>query len=53
MVQTLLDSIRELVGLDRFQPQIIVGDNNSQDETFETSAHYSKELSHSIDAFED
>jgi GT2 family glycosyltransferase len=35
MVQTLLDSIRELVGLDRFQPQIIVGDNNSQDETWE------------------
>ena len=34
MVQTLLDSIRELVGLDRFQPQIIVGDNNSQDETW-------------------
>jgi glycosyltransferase involved in cell wall biosynthesis len=33
MVQTLLNSLRELVGLDHFQPQIIVGDNNSQDET--------------------
>jgi hypothetical protein len=33
MVETLLDSIRELVGLERLQPQIIVGDNNSQDET--------------------
>jgi len=35
MVQTLLNSVRELVGLDKFQPQIIVGDNNSQDETSE------------------
>jgi GT2 family glycosyltransferase len=35
MVQTLLNSLRELVGLDKFQPQIIVGDNNSQDETSE------------------
>ena len=34
MVQTLLNSVRELVGLDKFQPQIIVGDNNSQDETW-------------------
>jgi GT2 family glycosyltransferase len=34
MVQTLLHSFRELVGLDQFQPQIIVGDNNSQDETW-------------------
>jgi GT2 family glycosyltransferase len=34
MVQTLLESIRELVGLDKFQPQIIVADNNSQDETW-------------------
>jgi glycosyltransferase involved in cell wall biosynthesis len=33
MVQTLLNSVRELAGLDKFQPQIIVGDNNSQDET--------------------
>jgi GT2 family glycosyltransferase len=35
MVQTLLDSMRELVGLEALQPQIIVGDNNSQDETWE------------------
>ena len=35
LVQTLLNSVRELVGLDKFQPQIIVGDNNSQDETSE------------------
>jgi glucosyl-dolichyl phosphate glucuronosyltransferase len=34
MVETLLDSIRELVGLEKLQPQIIVGDNNSQDETW-------------------
>jgi glycosyltransferase involved in cell wall biosynthesis len=33
LVQTLLNSIRELAGLDKFQPQIIVSDNNSQDET--------------------
>jgi GT2 family glycosyltransferase len=33
IVQTLLNSLRELVGLNQFQPQIIVGDNNSQDET--------------------
>ena len=33
LVQTLLNSIRELAGLDKFQPQIIVADNNSQDET--------------------
>ena len=33
MVQTLLNSLRELVGLDHLQPQIILGDNNSQDET--------------------
>lgn len=33
-VQTLLDSLKEVVELDRFQPQIIVGDNNSQDETW-------------------
>ncbi|HSE85165.1 MAG TPA: glycosyltransferase family A protein [Candidatus Binatia bacterium] len=34
MVQTLLSSVRELVGLEQFQPQIIVGDNNSQDDTW-------------------
>jgi glycosyltransferase involved in cell wall biosynthesis len=33
LVQTLLNSLRELVGLDHLQPQIILGDNNSQDET--------------------
>jgi GT2 family glycosyltransferase len=34
MVQTLLDSLKELVGLEKLQPEIIVGDNNSQDETW-------------------
>lgn len=34
MVQTLLDSVKELQGLEKFQPQIIVGDNNSLDETW-------------------
>src|SRR5262244_2937475 len=34
MVQTLLNSISDLAGLDKFQPQIIVGDNNSQDKTW-------------------
>jgi GT2 family glycosyltransferase len=34
IVQKLLDSVKELEGLDKFQPQIIVGDNNSQDETW-------------------
>src|SRR6266478_8387653 len=35
LVQRLLESMKELVGLNRSQPQIIVGDNNSQDETWE------------------
>ena len=35
MVQGLLDSMRELDGLDRIRPQIIVADNNSEDETWE------------------
>ena len=34
MVQTLLDSLKEVVGLERYLPEIIVGDNNSQDETW-------------------
>ncbi len=34
MVSRLLDSLKELAGLDSFQPQIIIGDNNSQDETW-------------------
>jgi GT2 family glycosyltransferase len=34
LVQTLLSSITELTGLDEVRPQIIVGDNNSQDETW-------------------
>jgi glycosyltransferase involved in cell wall biosynthesis len=34
LVQTLLSSIRELTGLDQVRPQIIIGDNNSQDETW-------------------
>ena len=34
MVQTLLDSLKDAAELDKFQPQIIVGDNNSQDETW-------------------
>ncbi len=35
IVQKLLVSMKDLVELDRIQPQIIVGDNNSQDETWE------------------
>ena len=35
MIQALLDSMREVAGLNRIRPQIIVGDNNSQDETWE------------------
>jgi glucosyl-dolichyl phosphate glucuronosyltransferase len=35
MIQALLNSMKEVAGLDRIRPQIIVGDNNSQDETWE------------------
>ena len=35
MIKALLDSMKEVAGLDRIRPQIIVGDNNSQDETWE------------------
>jgi glucosyl-dolichyl phosphate glucuronosyltransferase len=35
MIQALLDSMKEVAGLDRIRPQIIIGDNNSQDETWE------------------
>jgi cellulose synthase/poly-beta-1,6-N-acetylglucosamine synthase-like glycosyltransferase len=35
MIQALLDSMREVAGLDRIRPQIIVGDNDSQDGTWE------------------
>ncbi|HXL08873.1 MAG TPA: glycosyltransferase family 2 protein [Candidatus Bathyarchaeia archaeon] len=35
MIQALLDSMKEVAGLDKIRPQIIVGDNNSQDETWE------------------
>jgi len=34
IVQKLLESMKELVDLDRIRPEIIVGDNNSQDETW-------------------
>ncbi|HEY7319391.1 MAG TPA: glycosyltransferase [Candidatus Binatia bacterium] len=34
MVRTLLDSLRDVIGLERVLPEIIVGDNNSQDETW-------------------
>ena len=34
MVQTLLDSLRDVINLERVLPEIIVGDNNSQDETW-------------------
>jgi glycosyltransferase involved in cell wall biosynthesis len=34
LIQTLLDSLKGLVGLEELQPQIIIGDNNSQDETW-------------------
>src|SRR5262245_39231190 len=35
MIQGLLDSIKKVGGLDRIRPQIIVGDNNSEDGTWE------------------
>jgi glucosyl-dolichyl phosphate glucuronosyltransferase len=35
MIQALLNSMKEVAGLDRIRPQIIVGDNNSQDGTWE------------------
>lgn len=34
-VQALLESMRQLAGLDRIRPQIIVADNDSEDETWE------------------
>ena len=45
MVQTLLNSLRDLAGLDKFQPQIIVGDNNSQDETWKLLQSVAKSFS--------
>jgi glucosyl-dolichyl phosphate glucuronosyltransferase len=35
MIQGLLDSMKKVAGLDRIRPQIIVGDNNSEDGTWE------------------
>jgi glycosyltransferase involved in cell wall biosynthesis len=35
MLQGLLDSMKNVAGLERIRPQIIVGDNNSEDETWE------------------
>ncbi len=35
MIQGLLDSMKNVAGLDRIRPQIIVGDNNSEDGTWE------------------
>jgi GT2 family glycosyltransferase len=45
MVQTLLNSIRDLAELDKIQPQIIVGDNNSQDETWKLLPSIAKSFS--------
>src|SRR4030095_11635563 len=45
MVQTLLNSVRDLAGMDKFQPQIIVGDNNSQDETWKVLHSAAKSFS--------
>src|SRR5262245_35491279 len=45
MVQTLLNSIRDLAELDTIQPQIIVGDNNSQDETWKLLQSIAKSFS--------
>jgi len=35
MIQGLLDSMKNVAGLDRIRPQIIIGDNDSQDGTWE------------------
>ena len=35
LIQALLESMRNLTGLDRIRPQIIVADNNSKDATWE------------------
>src|SRR5262245_40164368 len=35
MIQELLDSMKKVGGLDRIRSQIIVGDNNSEDGTWE------------------
>jgi glucosyl-dolichyl phosphate glucuronosyltransferase len=35
MIQALLESMRNLAGLDHIRPQIIVADNNSEDSTWE------------------
>jgi hypothetical protein len=35
MILGLLDSMKNVAGLDRIRPQIIVGDNNSEDGTWE------------------
>jgi len=35
MIQAALESMRELAGLQRIRPQIIIADNDSQDETWE------------------
>jgi GT2 family glycosyltransferase len=45
MVQTLLNSIRDQAELDKIQPQIIVGDNNSQDETWKLLQSITKSFS--------
>ena len=45
VVQTLLNSLRDLAELDKIQPQIIVGDNNSQDETWKLLQSIAKTFS--------
>ena len=43
-IQALLASMRELVGMERSQPQIIVADNDSQDETWQLLQNITKDF---------
>jgi glucosyl-dolichyl phosphate glucuronosyltransferase len=43
-LKALLNSIRQLRGLDKFQLEIIVGDNNSKDSTWDTLVAESKQF---------
>jgi GT2 family glycosyltransferase len=43
-IQALLASMRELLGMERSQPQIIVADNGSQDETWEFLQNITKDF---------
>jgi len=42
MIQGLLDSMKNVAGLDRIRPQIIIGDNDSQDGTWEVLQRIAK-----------